>query len=76
METDGGGFMLIGVQNSSVSWDVPSQTKLVHPLDARRWSSLFGNMLIKDFRVQISTSKSFSNTKAHWYSKYYGFQQL
>ena len=66
METDGGGFLLIGVQNSFVSWDIPSEDKLVHPLDSRRWSSLFGNMLIKDFRVQISTSKSFSNAKADW----------
>jgi hypothetical protein len=66
METDGGGFMLIGVQNSPVSWDVPSQSIFVHPLDSRRWSSLFGNMFIRDFRVQISTSKSFSNTKADW----------
>ena len=66
METDGGGFMLIGVQDSPVSWDVPSEPKFVHPLDSRRWSSLFGNMLIKDFRVQISTSRSFSNVKADW----------
>ena len=66
MVTDGGGFMLVGVQNSPVSWDVPSQSKLIQPLDSRKWSSVFGNMFIKDFRIQISTSKSYSSTQAHW----------
>lgn len=67
MVTDGGGFMLIGVQNSAVSWDVPSNSSLVHPLDSRHWSSAFGDKDVRDFRVQISTSKNFNNTEAHWY---------
>ncbi|XP_046852087.1 uncharacterized protein LOC124445407 [Xenia sp. Carnegie-2017] len=66
METDGGGFMLIGVQDSPISWDVPSNPKLIKPQDSRHWSSSFGNMYILEFRVQISTSKNMENTKAHW----------
>ena len=66
METDGGGFMLIGVQDSPITWDVPSYPKLIKPLDTRCWSSSFGNMFIQEFRIQVSISKSFYNTKAHW----------
>jgi hypothetical protein len=65
--TDGGGFLLIGVQNSSRTMDVPSDSTLVLPLDLRHWSSSFGEEKILDFRVQIATSKSWSDTKAHWY---------
>ena len=60
--------MLIGVQNSSRTLDVPSDSTLVHPLDLRHWSSAFGDENILDFRVQIATSKSWSDTKAHWYA--------
>jgi hypothetical protein len=58
---------LIGVQNSSRTMDVPSDSTLVLPLDLRHWSSSFGEENILDFRVQIATSKSWSDTKAHWY---------
>ncbi|CAB3989060.1 Hypothetical predicted protein [Paramuricea clavata] len=68
--TDGGGFLLIGVQNSSRTMDVPSDSTLVHPLDLRHWSSSFGEEKILDFRVQIATSKSWSDTKAHWYYRF------
>ncbi|CAB4021301.1 guanylate-binding 1-like [Paramuricea clavata] len=61
--TDGGGFLLIGVQNSSRTMDVPSDSTIVHPLDLRHWSSSFGEEKILDFRVQIATSKIWSAQK-------------
>ncbi|XP_046857622.1 uncharacterized protein LOC124451035 [Xenia sp. Carnegie-2017] len=76
METDGGGFMLIGVQDSPITWDVPSYPKLIKPLDTRRWSSSFGNMFIQEFRIQVSISKSFDNTKAHWYYHFHSPRKL
>ena len=59
--------MLIGVQNSSRTMDVPSDLTLVHPQDLRHWSCRFGEEDIIDFRVQIATSKRWSDTKADWY---------
>jgi hypothetical protein len=47
--------------------DVPSDSTLVLPLDLRHWSSSFGEEKVLDLRVQIATSKSWSDTKAHWY---------
>ena len=66
METDGGGFMLIGRKNSPVMWSVPSNDTPLEPYGEPRWSSAFGDAPILDFRVQISTSGNMSDTAAHW----------
>ncbi|XP_028416631.1 uncharacterized protein LOC114540704 [Dendronephthya gigantea] len=66
MTTDGGGFILFGYQNSSVTWNVPSTNKPVDPFDSPRWSSVLGNTPILDIRVQVSSSAEFKDTKAHW----------
>ncbi|XP_028416962.1 uncharacterized protein LOC114541174 [Dendronephthya gigantea] len=34
------------------------------------WSSAFGDQEILDFRVQISTTKNFRDTRAHWYYRF------
>ena len=66
MTTDGGGFILFGYQNSSVTWNVPSSNKPVDPFGSPRWSSDLGNTPILDIRVQVSSSEEFKDTKAHW----------
>ena len=67
MHTDGGGFMLIGMKSSPVTWDVPFNGKTVDPNGPPHWSSKFGNFEVLDFAVQISTNKNFEGTRAHWY---------
>lgn len=66
MSTDEGGFMLIGIQNSSVTWSVPSNNQTVDPFGEPQLSSSFGDAPVLDFRVQISTTGNFAETKAHW----------
>ena len=66
MTTDGGGFMLIGHQNNSITWSVPFNDNPVEPFKFAHWSSALGDAPVKDFRVQISTAKDFRKTKAHW----------
>ena len=58
--------MLVGVTNSYVTWDVPSDLSLVIPSDTKHWSAVFGNMDVLDFRIQLSTSKRFVDTKSDW----------
>ena len=67
MTTDGGGFMLIGHKNNSITWTVPSNDNPVEPLGFPHWSSALGDAPVQDFRVQMSTGKDFKQTKAHWY---------
>lgn len=66
MTTDGGGFMLIGRKNNSVTWTVPSNDNPVDPFGVPHWSSALGDAPILDFRVQMATSDNFKETKAHW----------
>jgi hypothetical protein len=62
MSTDEGGFMLIGIQNSSVTWSVPSNNQTVAPFGEPQLSSSFGDAPVLDFRVQISTTGNFAET--------------
>ena len=66
MSTDGGGFMLIGRKNNSITWSVPSNNKPVDPYGEPHWTSSLGKAPILDFRVQVATSKDFKTTKARW----------
>ncbi len=59
--------MLIGVKNTPETWAIPSSYSFVHPQGLAKWSSAFGEKNMLDFRVQISTSKDFQDTRAHWY---------
>ena len=67
MTTDGGGFMLIGRQNNSITWSVPSNDNPVAPSGFPHWSSALGDAPVQDFRIQMSTEGDFKQTKAHWY---------
>ena len=58
--------MLIGMKNSPMTWNVPSNGNPVDPMGPPHWSSRFGDVDVQDFAVQISTTKNFENTKAHW----------
>ena len=66
MTTDGGGFILIGRKNTSVTWTVPSNSKTVEPFGDPHWFSSLGDAPIIDFRVQVANQESFQATKAHW----------
>ncbi|CAB4020794.1 Hypothetical predicted protein, partial [Paramuricea clavata] len=66
MSTDGGGFALLAHKTSAITWTVPSNYTRVDPFTSHQWSSVLGNASIMDFRVQVSTSNNFSDTKAHW----------
>ena len=59
MHTDGGGFMLIGMKSSPVTWNVPFNGQTVDPYGPPHWSSKFGSFEVLDFAVQISTNKNF-----------------
>ena len=61
-----GGFTLIGMADSPVSWTVPSNATPVDPQGPPHWSSDFGDMKVLDFRVQFATNRSFEATKADW----------
>lgn len=67
MTTDGGGYMLIGRMNDSVTWDVPSDNTTIAPFGAPQWSSSFGDIAILDFRVQVAADEEYKQIKAHWY---------
>jgi hypothetical protein len=64
--TDGGGFALIGMKESPVTWNVPTNEDPVDPSGPPHWSSKFGDVTVHDFAIQISTTKDFEDTKAHW----------
>ncbi|XP_028411770.1 uncharacterized protein LOC114534514 [Dendronephthya gigantea] len=70
VETDGGGFLLIGVKDTPETWAIPSNASFIHPHGKPRWSSAFGEQEILDFRVQISMSEDFRDTRAHWYYRF------
>ena len=66
MSTDGGGYILIGRMNDTVTWDVPSSNKTVEPFGHSHWSSEMGDVSVLDFRIQVASDDDFQNTKAHW----------
>ncbi|XP_028404228.1 uncharacterized protein LOC114526893 [Dendronephthya gigantea] len=66
MSTDGGGFILVGRQNDSVTWSVASNGNPVAPYGEPHWLSSLGDAPIMDFRVQMATSEDLKSTKAHW----------
>ena len=66
VDTDTGGFLLIGVKDTPETWAIPSNSSFVHPQGPAKWSSEFGDKNVLDFRVQISASKNFHDTRAHW----------
>ena len=59
--------MLVGKQNSSNMWAVPSSKTPVEPYGPAQFSSSFGKVNVQDFAIQISTNESFQETNAHWY---------
>ena len=68
MSTDGGGYILIGRMNDTVTWDVPSTNTTIQPSDGTHWSSAFGVVPILDFRIQVAVDGQLhKETKAHWY---------
>ncbi|CAB4014093.1 Hypothetical predicted protein, partial [Paramuricea clavata] len=67
VHTDGGGFALVGMKDSPVSWTVPSNSTPVDPQGPPHWSSDLGDVKVMDFRVQFSTDKGFEGTKADWF---------
>jgi hypothetical protein len=66
MSTDGGGWVLVGRKNNSVTWTVPSNNKPVEPFGEPHWSSSLGDAQVVDFRVQVATKEDFKSTRAHW----------
>ncbi|CAB4034088.1 Hypothetical predicted protein, partial [Paramuricea clavata] len=67
MKTNGGGYMLVARKHNAIMWDVPSKDQPVEPDSSETyWTSQLGDAPILDFRIQLSTSDSFDNTKAHW----------
>ena len=57
---------MVGFKDSPVPWTVPSKESPVDPQGCPHWSSKLGDVKFLDFRVQISTNKSFEGTKADW----------
>jgi hypothetical protein len=59
--------MLVARKHDAIMWDVPSKDQPVEPHSSETyWTSQLGDAPILDFRIQLSTSDSFDNTKAHW----------
>ena len=66
MSTDGGGYMLFGRMNDTVTWNVPSNNETVEPFGYPHWSSELGDVSVLDFRIQVASKDDFKSTKAHW----------
>ncbi|XP_028393393.1 uncharacterized protein LOC114517773 isoform X1 [Dendronephthya gigantea] len=76
VNTDGGGFILVGMADSPVTWTIPSNSTPVDPKGPPHWSSELGDIQILDFRVQISSDNTFERTKAHWFYRLNKKRQL
>ncbi|XP_046848421.1 uncharacterized protein LOC124441980 isoform X2 [Xenia sp. Carnegie-2017] len=77
MKTDGGGFILVARKHDAITWNVPSKDKPVNPSGKDKyWTSQLGDLPILDFRIQMSTSDSFVDTKAHWFYRLNGTRKL
>ena len=59
--------MLIGKQDNPSSWNVSFTTTTVTPNGPPQWSANFGNLTIREFAVQVSTTSDFEGTRVHWY---------
>ncbi|XP_028405295.1 uncharacterized protein LOC114527801 [Dendronephthya gigantea] len=66
MSTDGGGYILIGIMNNTVTWNVPSRNSTVEPFGTPQFSSAFGDVSILDLRIQVATDAQYTQTIAHW----------
>ena len=67
MTTDGGGYALVARKHDAITWDIPSKDETIVPNSADKfWTSQLGDAPILDFRIQLSTSDSLDDTKAHW----------
>ncbi|XP_028405278.1 uncharacterized protein LOC114527785 [Dendronephthya gigantea] len=66
MNTDGGGYILIGNMNNTVTWNVPSSNSTVEPFGTPHFSSAFGDISILDFRIQVATDVQYKHIVAHW----------
>ncbi|XP_028405296.1 uncharacterized protein LOC114527802 [Dendronephthya gigantea] len=66
MTTDGGGYMLFGIMNNTVTWNVPSSNSTVEPFGIPQFSSAFGDVSILDFRIQVSTDVQYKHIISHW----------
>ncbi|XP_028403519.1 uncharacterized protein LOC114526201 isoform X2 [Dendronephthya gigantea] len=66
MTTDGGGYILFGYINGTVTWGVPSNNETVQPFGDPHWSSEFGDVSVLDFRIQVASDDDMEKTKAHW----------
>jgi hypothetical protein len=66
MSTDGGGYLLFGRMNNTVTWDVPSNNKTVEPFGDPHWSSELGDVSVLDLRIQVASDDNIENTRAHW----------
>ena len=59
--------MLVARKHDAIILDVSSKDESVEPhSNETYWTSQLGDAPILDFRIQISTSDSFDDTKAHW----------
>ena len=67
MITDGGGYMLFGRTNTSVTWTVPSSNDAVEPYGNPHWASHLGDAPILDLRIQVARTEDLSKPLAHWY---------
>ncbi|XP_028393389.1 uncharacterized protein LOC114517771 [Dendronephthya gigantea] len=76
VNTDGGGFTLVGMTDSPVTWTIPTNSTPVDPKGPPHWSSELGDLQILDFRVQISSDNTFEGTKAHWFYRLNQKRQL
>ena len=66
MSTDGGGYILLGIMNNTVTWNVPSRNTTVEPFGTLQFSSAFGDVSILDLRIQVATDAQYKQTIAHW----------
>ncbi|XP_062513127.1 uncharacterized protein LOC134188929 [Corticium candelabrum] len=67
MTTDGGGWLLIGKSFQPNVRNLGSTSEPVTLTSEQGWSNRFPSILVNDFRVQFSTSRSVGDTKGHWY---------
>ncbi len=59
--------MLLARKHDAITWDVPSKDQPAEPDSSETyWTSQLGDAPMLDFRIQLSTSDSFDDTKAHW----------
>lgn len=73
MDTAGGGWTLVGVNNQPSMWGISSDDRTILPTSGRGFTTNFGRDRIRDFRVMFSSpekSWSPSQIRGHWYYRY------